>query len=148
MSVTEAKRGWSAARHDRLATPITWIDIDQCLGHDPLVAKRVDEAGLPLSIGLIVGSVAGVRAVGAGNVEDADDVIDTNHHLIGCVRRVLLVPELTHNQLGTLTVEAQLNAMTRTDANMLDQPQHGDVPSDRLLHVGNGKHWDDPRPWG
>ena len=138
----------SAARHDRLAAPVTWVDILQRLGYHPFVAERVDEAGLPLPIGLIVRSAAGVRAVGAGSLEHGANVINADHHLIGCLRRAFFVPKFTNDQLGTLTVETKLNPMTLTDANMLDQTQHSDIPSDRPLHVLNAKHRNDPRPRG
>ena len=121
-SVVAGVRVVLAARHDRFAAPFTGIDVEQRLGQHPPVAEGVDEAGLPLPIGLITGGVAGVPAVGPGCGEHVADVGNADHHLIGGVPGVFVISQFTHDEFSAFAVKAELNPMTRTDADMLDEP--------------------------
>ncbi len=110
------------------------------------MTERVDETGLSLAIGLITRSVTGIRTGKTCSLEDTVHIVDPDHHLTRWVRRPLVDPEFTHDQLGPLTIEAKLNPVALTDAYVLDQPQDADVPRGRNLHIVNGEHRNDPRP--
>jgi hypothetical protein len=53
---------------------------------------------------------------------------------------------LAHDHLSALAVDAQLNAMRLTNADMFDEPEHPRVPGHRLAHIGNSQNRNDARP--
>ena len=136
----------SAARHDRLAAPITWVDISQSLGQHPSVAKRIDEPGLALAVRPVACGVICVDAASTAGFEHGVDVVNSKHHLMGSPGHTLSIAKLAHDDLGTLTIDAELHAMSLADADVLDQPEHVHIPGDRFAYVGHAKNRNDARP--
>ena len=56
--------------------------------------------------------------------------------------------ELAYYQFGALTIDAQLHAVSRADADVFDQLEYVGVPARSSAHVRHGKYRDDARPWG
>ena len=141
-----SRRGASVAGHDGVAAPLLRVDVSQRLSQHPPVAKRVEKASLAFAVLPVVRLVRRVGAGRASGVEHRIYILDAKHHLATRPRLALIDFVLTHNDLGSLAVEAKLSAMAFADADVLDQPQHVYVPGDRVTHIGNRQHRNDTRP--
>lgn len=135
-----------AALRDRCAAPLARIDIAHRLGQHPLVAERIDQAGLSLPIRHITSSLIGISAGRSGSREHFVDILDSEHDLMGRAGNALVVSELAHYYFGALAVDPELHAVGLADTDMLDQPENCYVPGSRLPHVGHPEDWDHPRP--
>lgn len=128
----------SAARYDCLPAPFVWVDIPQRLSKHPSMAKRIDQFALAFSVGPILCGVICVGTASTRGFEHGVDVVDSKHHLVGGPGHLFTLVKFAHDHLGRFTIDAELHAMCLTDADVLDQPEHRDVPRDRFAYIGDG----------
>ena len=111
------------------------------------MAERVDQAALSFPVLHIVPGAISVGTCRSGSLEHPVDVVDPKHDLICHPGHALIVSEFAHDHFGALGVDTELHAMALADTDVLNQPEHLDIPGGCVAHVGHGEHWDHPRPW-
>lgn len=111
------------------------------------MTKGIEQTDLAFPVRQVARHFLSVDPSRASNPEHAVHVIDSEHDLEGRPGRTLIVSKFAHNQLGTLAVDAELDAMGLADTYVLDQAEDVDIPRGRFAYIGHSEYWDHPCPW-